>query len=195
MNILLDELPVQVVFDNVEHNLNYDFRACILFELLMQDKGVDDNDKLDIALNLFFEEVPKDEERAVEFILWFYRGGKEKSESEEKGASNQGSNSKLAIYSFEHDGDYIYAAFLDQYGIDLNVHSLHWWKFKALFKALKSDNEIVKIMGYRAMEIDSDMSNEQQKHYRELKAMYSLPDNRTEEEKEADFNDSFGGLF
>ncbi|WP_242840658.1 Gp15 family bacteriophage protein [Clostridium hydrogeniformans] len=39
---------------------------------------------------------------------------------------------------------------LDQYGADLqNVEYLHWWKFKAL----KEDNEIFKIMGYRYMDL------------------------------------------
>ena len=191
-NLLINQLPESVFIDNVEFEINTDFRICILFELLMQDDEVPDCDKLDLAIDLFFEERPEDVEEAIDFILWFYKCGTTDQESKKKKSTG---NKKPAIYSFEHDSDYIYAAFLDQYGIDLNSDSLHWWKFKALFKALKSDNEIVKIMGYRAVEIDSDMSKEQQKHYRELKAMYALPDNRTEEEKEADFNNSFGGMF
>ena len=191
-NLLINQLPESVFIGNVEFEVNTNFRICILFELLMQDDEVPDSDKLDLAIDLFFEEVPEDLEAAIEFILWFYKCGvTDNQENGKKGNSNK----KQAIYSFEHDSDYIYAAFLDQYGIDLNSDALHWWQFRALFKGLKSDNEIVKIMGYRAIEIDSDMSKEQQKHYRELKAMYALPDNRTEEEKEADFNDSFGGLF
>lgn len=191
-NLLINQLPESVFIDNVEFEINTDFRICILFELLMQDDEVPDSDKLDLAIDLFFEEVPEDLEAAIEFILWFYKCGV--TDNQENGKKSTG-NKKPAIYSFEHDSDYIYAAFLDQYGIDLNSDLLHWWQFRALFKGLKSDNEIVKIMGYRAIEIDSDMSSEQQKHYRELKAMYALPDNRTEEEKEADFNSSFGSLF
>ncbi|WP_165442998.1 Gp15 family bacteriophage protein [Senegalia massiliensis] len=54
------------------------------------------------------------------------------------------------IYSFEHDDEYIYSAFLDQYGIDLkDIKHLHWWKFKSPFKGLKEDNLICKIMRYR----------------------------------------------
>lgn len=193
MNILIDQLPESVFIENREYAVNTDFRICILFELLMQDNEVNDYDKLDIAIELFFEEIPSDAESAVEFILWFYKCGKDEKQSKKQSGSS--GNKKPSIYSFEYDDEYIYAAFLDQYGIDLNDDELHWWKFKALFKALKSDNEIVKIMGYRAMKIDPDMSKDQQKHYRDLKVMYTLPDNRTEEEKEADFNDSFDGLF
>lgn len=36
------------------------------------------------------------------------------------------------------------------YGIDLACDKVHWWKFKALLKSLKSDVEFVKIQGYRA---------------------------------------------
>lgn len=194
MNILIDKLPKSVFIDNEEFEINADFRYCILFELLMQDKSVSDSEKMDTALALFFKEAPADLEAAIEFILWFYSCGKDKSKDKE-GQKAETTNKKQAIYSFEHDADYIYAAFLDQYGIDLNVDSLHWWKFKALFKALKSDVELVKIMGYRAMEINNDMSKDQQKHYTKLKQIYALPDDRTEEEKESGFAVDFASMF
>ena len=47
----------------------------------------------------------------------------------------------------EFDNDLIYSAFKDQYSIDLQeIEYLHWWKFKAMFDALKDDNKIVEIM-------------------------------------------------
>ena len=60
---------------------------------------------------------------------------------------------------------------------------LHWWKFKALFQGLKPDNEIVKIMGYRAMEIPNGMSREQKEHYRKMKKLYAIPLPKSEQEK------------
>ncbi|MEG0309200.1 MAG: Gp15 family bacteriophage protein [Clostridium sp.] len=76
--------------------------------------------------------------------------------------------SATQIYSFEYDDDYLYSAFLDQYGVDLqDVEYLHWWKFKSMFKALKEDNEIVKIMGYRAITIDNKMSRDK-RHFIEI---------------------------
>ena len=100
------------------------------------------------------------------------------------------------IYSFEHDAEYIYAAFLDQYGIDLqDIEHLHWWKFRALFKGLKEDTLISKIMGYRSIEITNNMSDSEKKYYRKMKQIYALPDNRTQEEKERAFTNAIASIF
>ena len=88
------------------------------------------------------------------------------------------------IYSFEHDDDYIYSAFLTQYHIDLqDVEYLHWWKFKALLRTLSSELEFSKIMGYRSIDINSGMTKEQRDFYRRKKELYALPLPAGEEEK------------
>ena len=64
-------------------------------------------------------------------------------------------NSKEIHFDYVLDADYIYAAFMSQYGIDLiEIEELHWHKFLALFKGLKDDEIICKIMGYRGYEKD-----------------------------------------
>ena len=195
MNILIDEVPEYVEIDGVEYKINTDFRIGIMFELLIQDNTFADMEKVEIALNLYYPEIPHDPIQALEKILWFYRCGKEyDAESPQEGT--EGTTQQQAIYSFEHDAEYIYAAFLDQYGIDLqDIEHLHWWKFRALFKGLKEDNLIVKIMGYRAIKIDDSMTDSEKKFYRRMKKIYALPDNRTQEEKERDFINAIASLF
>ncbi len=195
MNILIDVLPEYVEIDGIEYKINTDFRIGIMFELLIQDNTLTDMEKVEIALNLYYPEIPHDPIQALEKILWFYRCGKEyDAESPQEGT--EGTTQQQAIYSFEHDAEYIYAAFLDQYGIDLqDIEHLHWWKFKALFKGLKEDNLIVKIMGYRAIKIDDNMTDSEKKFYRRMKRIYALPDNRTQEEKERDFTNAIASLF
>ena len=51
-----------------------------------------------------------------------------------------------------------------------------------------------KIMGYRAMDISSDMSKAEQKHYRKMKELYALPDLRSQDEKEKEFAESLFGV-
>lgn len=193
MNILIDLLPEYVEIDGEKYAINTDFRIGILFELLMQDRTILDSEKIDIALSLYYPEMPHDPTKAIEKILWFYTCGKEQGENEKAGT---GSGKAGNIYSFEYDAEYIYAAFLDQYGIDLqDIEHLHWWKFRALFKGLKEDNLICKIMGYRAMTIDNNMTDSEKKFYRKMKQIYALPDNRTQEEKERDFHNAIGNMF
>ena len=96
------------------------------------------------------------------------------------------------IYSYEFDDDKIYSAFMEQYNIDLqDIKYLHWWKFKALFNALSENTQFVKIMGYRAMNVNEIKDKKMKKQYRKLQKMYALPDMRTEEEKEYDFGEAF----
>lgn len=184
MNILIDLLPKSVEIGGIEYEINFDFRTSILFEMMMQDNELSDKQKIFKTLELYYPIIPEDIDsninEAIDKALWFYRGGKDI-----KSQNSQRSNGKSDnIYSFEYDDEYIYSAFLDQYNIDLqDVEDLHWWKFKAMFKALKEDNEIVKIMGYRAMTIDSKMSKEQKDYYRKMKKLYEIPKSKNEKEK------------
>ena len=181
--LLLDELPN---FTPSGFKIRNDFRESIKFELLMQDNRLKDVDKIAIALNLYYYEVPSNIEKAIEEMLWFYRGGKEFKTSPNKEKENK------QIYSYEFDDELIYSAFKTQYNIDLNsIKFLHWWKFKALFEGLKEDNKIVEIMGYRAIDLTKIKDKEEKARYKKLKKIYALPDMRTPEQKEADFGKAF----
>lgn len=194
MNILIDLVPKKVTINNRQYEINSNFRNSILFEILMQDPKVSKNEKIRLALSLYYPTIPKDIESAVNEMLSFYRGAKETKKNKKIAKTENQKNKR--VYSFRHDADYIYAAFMSEYGIDLqDIEYLHWWKFKALFRALKDDNKIVQIMGYRSMKIDNKMSKEEKKRYQELKRLYRLPDNRTEEEKQEEFNNTLSELF
>lgn len=180
MNILVDLVPTTVNIDNKEYEINSDFRTSILFELLMQDGTIEEDDKILMALQLYYPDIPESIKKAIEQMLWFYRCGKDVSSSKGNGKSK----GVTKIYSFEYDDDYIYSAFLDQYNIDLqDIEYLHWWKFKAMFKALKDDNMIVKIMGYRSMDLSKVKDKEQKAYYKRMQKLYEIPISRDEQNK------------
>lgn len=180
MNILVDLVPTTVNIDNKEYEINSDFRTSILFELLMQDGTIEEDDKILMALQLYYSDIPENIKEAIEQMLWFYRCGKDVSSSKGNGKSK----GVTQIYSFEYDDDYIYSAFLDQYGVDLqDIEYLHWWKFKAMFKSLKDDNMIVKIMGYRSMDLSKVKDKEQKAYYRRMQKLYEIPISKDEQNK------------
>ena len=181
MNILVDLVPTTVNIDNKEYEINSDFRTSILFELLMQDNSIGEEDKIIMALQLYYPIIPENINEAIDKMLWFYRCGKDITKSK----GNSKGKSVTRIYSFEHDDDYIYAAFMDQYNIDLqDIEHLHWWKFKAMFNSLKEDIKIVKIMEYRSMDLSKIKDKEQKAYYKQMKELYKLPDNISNSEKE-----------
>ncbi len=188
MNLLLDDIN-SVIKERIRIKFNTNFRNVIMFELLMQNPKYSIQAKTYQALKLFYpslEEI-EDVKKALEDIIWFYSYSKLNDKtSQEKGKKEK------QIYSYEFDDDLIYTAFKTQYNIDLEeTEFLHWWKFKAMFNGLKSDNKIVEIMGYRAIDLSKIKDKEEKKRYKELKRMYALPDMRTQEQKESDFACAF----
>lgn len=184
MNFLIDELP-----KTTPHGfyIRTDFRECIKFELLMQDKDISNENKVYLALNLFYKDIPTDTDKAIEDILWLFVGEEIKTNTK----SNNNSK-KTQIYSFDYDSKYIYTSFLQQYNINLNtIEYLHWWEFKALFEGLSDKTKIVEIMGYRSIDLGKIKDKEEKQRYKKLKELYKLPDLRTQEEKERDFGSAF----
>lgn len=201
MNILIDKLSTIIKnrVGNIEFNT--DFRIGMLFEMLMQDRNIDKKIKVIQAINLYYPhpEQITDFEKAFNDIIWFYTCGKNdininSQDNQEKKIKKKKSNyqKEEKIYDYEYDDGYIYSAFLQQYGIDLQeIKYLHWWKFKALFDSLNKDTKIVEIMGYRAIDLGKIKDKEEKSRYKKLKKIYQLPDMRTEAQKESDFGSSF----
>ncbi|MBY6878670.1 bacteriophage Gp15 family protein [Clostridium botulinum] len=184
MNMLIDLVPTTIEIEDEEYEINSNFRVSILFELLMQDNSISEENKIIQALQLYYPVIPPNINLAVDKMLWFYRCGKDiiPSKGTGKGKSTQ-------IYNFGYDDDYIYSAFLDQYRIDLqDIEYLHWWKFKAMFKALREDNEIVKIMGYRSMDLSKIKDKEEKSYYRKMQELYKIPIAKDEKDKLEEIN-------
>lgn len=190
-NILVDELPEAVTVSGTRLSIETNFRAYILLELLFNDRKYSGEERTMQALNLVYgeQEIP-DLGEAVEAMLWFYKGGKPEPKR------GKGRPARIRrIYDYDQDDHYIFAAFYDQYGIDLNaIEYMHWWKFRALFHSLKDDNEIVKIMGYRAIELGKIKDKERRAQMANLQARYKLDEGLTEEEKAERASATLGGL-
>ena len=186
-NLLINSLPQ---YTDSGLRIRTDFRESIKFEMLMQDKTINDDKKIRMVLNLYYYDTTKiiDMKKALEDIVWFYKGG----DKLESSSFPQSEIKKKQIYSYEFDAEYIYSAFMQQYKIDLNsIKYLHWWKFKALFVNLNENVLFSKIMKYRSTDLSSIKDKELKKFYKKMKRIYALPDMRTDEEKENDFAEAF----
>lgn len=188
MSLLTSKLPRSILIDDIEFHLNTNFRNSIIFEELILNEDISKEEVQEKAIKLYYEQpiIEKFKPAALQGIIWFYSCGRPEEEIQGKKESHDNIKSS-DIYSFKYDDEYIYSAFLDQYGVDLqDVDYLHWWKFKAMFKSLKSDNKIVEIMGYRSMDLNPIKDNGQKAFYKKMKDLYKLPEiiNRDEFEKQ-----------
>lgn len=176
------ELPTDFESGGVKYPFHSDFREWIRFESLIINSDVPENLKSVLALRLIFAgNVPDDIIGAEKFILWFYRGGREKRITNEDKATD--SLESRRVYDFEYDFEYVYAAFLEQYGIDLiEIEYLHWWKFRALFKGLH-DCRLTEIMGYRGADITDDLPDSRKAFLLDMQELYELPVSLTEQRR------------
>ncbi len=179
MSLFDEELPMQYEYEGVTYEMQTDFREWIRFELLMTDPDILPDAKPLYLAHLIFPVIPPDPALS-DFLIWFYSCGRKPNKVKAKSIAKK---KTAAVYSFEYDDGYIYAAFLEQYGIDLTtVPYMHWWKFKALFKSLH-DCKICTIMSYRSEEIDSKMPERRKTQINELKQIYALPKSLSEQQK------------
>lgn len=191
MSILTRPLQDSVVIDGKQYPIRTGFREWIEIGQILSSRG-EMNTRIVEALKLcyFRDSLPPEIAAATYAMIDFYAGTQKPCT--EKGTEGK---RKEPIYDFEYDSEYIFAAFMAQYGIDLTQTDLHWHKFKALFLGLDENNKICKIMEYRGMELSKIKDKEQRAFYRRMKHLYRLPDMRTEEEKEQDMIRALEGVF
>lgn len=87
-------------------------------------------------------------------------------------------------YDLKHDAEYIYASFMQAYGIDLfeSQGELHWLKFKALLSGLPEDTKFRQVISIRTRSYPKGKhSAEERKQLRELKELYALPGQAVDE--------------
>lgn len=192
-NILIDDLPTSITVGGEIFKIDANFRTFVLFESLIFDSKLPERYKPKMIMELFFvDKSPQDFNATLPAILDFYSAGKKQKPIPD----NKRKPRKIAprLYDFEYDADYIYAAFLSEYRIDLNeIEFLHWWKFKALFNALPENVQISKIIGYRAADTSQIKDQRERSRIARLKNMYALPSGLSEEQKVSAIGAMFGG--
>lgn len=161
-------LPNTVEIGGEPFLINTDFRVWMQF-CNMFEKW-DGQSDLDITY-LFADRVPviesKEDMQAI-FNFAYPRAVVPKSSGSDSGK----------ILDYEIDADYIYSAFLGQYGIDLTGIDLHWHKFQALLNGLNNSTKLREIMTYRCYEGND-------KNYIKLRNAWELPVELTADEKKA----------
>lgn len=181
MNMLIDSPPLSVVIGGKEVPINWGFRTSVAFQMIIQDSDLNDTEKVKRGLELYYptrEDDIDDIPAAVDRMLWFFGCGKTDDDTQE----HSGKGSEVRAYSYKYDDALIYAAFYDQYGIDLTESEMHWWKFRALSESFRDDLMISQVMKYRTADT-AGMDKEQAAFYRRMKKLFRLPEEMSNDDK------------
>lgn len=202
MFTLNDRLEDEIEVGGETCRLNLSFDNVLSFFDLMDDDYLLDADKIEIAFYMFvetnedfdFETKFKTVDVIVnKFILGSEDAGDAGDAEEERRASGeQVSGTTRKYYDLKKDAQFIYASFMQEYGIDLidMQGKLRWEKFKALLVGLRDDTKFREVIGIRAMELPKGKGmEEERRRIRKLKRIYAL--DQDQQAKENDLSNFF----
>jgi len=141
-------LPSAVIAGGETYHICTGFRYGILLTELFAEDDADAIGKAGLGLRIFspalYDAVQAGRVGAGEAfsaLLWFYSCGRG-----QKGGRRE---KKEPVLDFSFDGERIYAAFRQVYGVDLREEDLHWWKFMALLRCLPPECELMRVVRLR----------------------------------------------
>lgn len=181
MNILTDALPESVDISGVMYQINTDFRTCLKTIMAFEDPELTPQEKSSLLLSNLYPEIPSDIKQAMAQANLFLNGGKVNDDENEN-------EPPLRVYSFSKDANFIFAAFRQTHGIDLQQADLHWWEFLALFMDLGQDTTFCQLVSLRKRIKTGKANKEERAAAREMGSLIEVPDidDRTLAEKEAE---------
>ena len=167
-----NKYPYSVLINEKRYPIRTNFADWISILQIADDPTLTESEKLIMQLQIAYPRIPADIRAAAEKLHWFIAAG----------ASEKRQGGSKRLIDFVQDWQYILAAFQQQYQIDLSPAArwqfwrrpLHWWKFMQLFRGLTEETLIVKIMGWRGINLAKIKDKEQRKRYAELKRAYAL---------------------
>lgn len=166
-NILTDSLPETVTLFGEEYAVHTSFQNWIQIAVFASEGSIKESKNMAKALKLCYKDrLPPNIVSACLGMLHFLNRGAELS-------APQGGK-RMPVFSFRQDADVIYAAFYEQYGIDLACTDLHWYQFCALFSSLAEDNPFQTLLKIRTMDERSIKEPKRRRKIAALKKQFSL---------------------
>lgn len=174
----LTDIPVtQINTRKAKVTVSSSFDTVLEIQKLFRDESLTEIDKLNTSLNMLVANNWNIKlfsvEEKVELLNEIY---KQCINAKKRPSARK---SPMPVLGFEEDGEYIYASFMQDYGIDLidMQGKLSWRKFLALFDGLSDRTKIKKVMKIRSMETPAfnGKNQKQIQEVLELKSYYALP--------------------
>ena len=167
------KLPQAVQVGGGFFKIHTDFRYFLIFQEKLENKTTPIND-FDF---MYIGAVPPSRLEGIRALIDFMNPKQELPR-------RTGDEISESVLDYHIDADYIYAAFMEQYGIDLSEAPLHWYKFQSLLRGLH-DTKLNTIIGYRLWRNDTGKNSPYTKNQEKLKEAWRLPQKADEEADEA----------
>lgn len=177
INVLLDPLPTG--YEDEEsgtfYPMDFDFRVGIQLALLQNDPELEELEKILLTQDLIFTGArPDTPEKIKECVIFYTQGWYHDNEVKSR-------NENIRKSDFDVDQWRIYAAFRNQYNIDLNsIEELHYWVFMGLLSGLE-ECAYTRVIDIRTKKTPKGLKGDDLKAFRDAKNTYRLDAVRTKE--------------
>lgn len=169
-NILLDALPE----DYEGYPINTAFQTGILISMCLSDEELSEHERILTALTLLYGDSIPPMETALDGLKWFM--------SETNHDNYEGVKSdNIIIMDYDVDQYRIYAAFRNQYHIDLNTADMHWFEFKGLLDNIR-ECSLTDVMQLRQTKIPSHFSAKERRELEAKQKIFRLGKKNVDEE-------------
>ncbi|MEG3267622.1 Gp15 family bacteriophage protein [Streptococcus suis] len=189
---LNDPLYDSFEFDGVVYPLDLSFNKVLDTFDCLRDDLLSDLDKVQSCVGIITGNFDVEFSLAIDLWLHIRKNFIDSQEDDEVQYDRQGNpmpqikNEETGprLMDLEKDAEYIYASFLQAYGINLLKvqNQLSWQEFKALLNSLPDNTVMQQIVQIRAWKPSSGESSDYRQKMRQLQAKYRLDDGEEEED-------------
>lgn len=179
--------------------INTDFRVILTIYSVFNDGGIAEDDKKQMALKLFYGDIPLNIKKAWDGLEWFLKLGdthcvnsvdfskEEKEPTDMSGILGdeleQDSSNDDSPIDFDFDATRIYTAFLRTYNMDLiKVPYLHYFAFSYMLSDISEGTSLSKVIEYRTEDL-RDKKGKERTAYLKMKKLYGIPKEISESDK------------
>lgn len=124
---MIGQLPKTITIDEEEYKIRTDYRIALTIFEAFEDVELNEQEKATVMLNLLYEELPSDIEKAIQKAIWYLDGGKQ---------YEYVSNNKK-VMDWGQDQSIIFSAINKVAGFETREKEyIHWWTFLGYFNEI-----------------------------------------------------------
>lgn len=185
---LTDKLVESIEINGISYDVDMSFDNILRLNDMLNDDQLDDVTQIFLGIQLLFSgplNMPIEEQAEVFNQAYHVLIGAEAEKEIEydilgnpmPGQGQSEEDVQDTLYDIKQDAEYIFASFMQDYGIDLfeQQGQMHWCKFKALLSGLSETTKFKKVLEIRQMPLPTGKgSAKHRKEVEEMKKAYEL---------------------
>lgn len=172
-----------------KHDVDLSFDNILLLLEMLNDDELDDASKIELGIEFLLGKPLgldiEDQHQVFNELFERFIQAEKQVRTDRLGNPLPVQDESKPNYCFSHDAEYIYASFMQAYGIDLieEQGKLHWVKFKALLDGLPDDTKFRQVVDIRMRKLPTGKGTaDERKSLMALKKIYALPGQEVDEE-------------